>query len=84
MGNTLGLLRRVLRIAHPAISREEALLIASEECTRKGWPWVEPVRISEGLRSYEILTNADHCGGNVFLVVDGMTATVVRSSFARR
>lgn len=69
------------------MTKEEALSIARAEAEREGWPWIAPVLIesagSEG-GQWRIMTNARRMGGNVNIVVDDRTGTIVSKGFARR
>ena len=78
------LLRRVLRISAPTVTRADAIDIAKSECIRRGWPWREPVRFQEELTSYRITTNARFKGGNVNIVIDITTGNVKKAAYARR
>jgi hypothetical protein len=78
------LLRRLRLLAHPPVSRVDALAIVQQECEIRGWRWVEPVIVREGLRSWRIWTAADMRGGNILVVVDGRTGAVRRATVAER
>jgi len=60
----LRLLRRLVGIRQ-VIGQAAAIAAAREECIRRGWPWDEPIVVSEGLLVYSIWTNARSRGGNV-------------------
>jgi hypothetical protein len=64
------------------IGRERALEIAKDECSRRGWPWIEPVDFQEGLLEYAIRTNARNRGGNVNLRVRCADGRVSSAAFA--
>jgi hypothetical protein len=66
----IGALRRVLPLSAPAVSREEASEIAKRECEDRDWPWVEPVRVIERLRYWEVMTRSGNRGANVIIRVD--------------
>ena len=80
----LHMVRFLLRVKPPKVSRAEALEIVRSECQRRGWPCMEPVHIREGIRRYEVMTNAGMLGGNVFMRIDTQTGKVLGASFARR
>jgi hypothetical protein len=80
----LAAMRKLLRIAPPRVTKERALELAEQGCVERGWPWREPVRITEGLREYSIWTNAGVRGGNVWMGIDIHTGEVLRASRARR
>jgi hypothetical protein len=52
--------------------------IGQEEARRRGWPWLEPISVREGLRHYRIWTNANARSGNVEIVVRTDTGEVER------
>ena len=78
------LLRRLRLLAHPPISRVDTLAIAQQECEIRGWRWVEPVIVREGLRAWRIWTAADMRGGNILVVEDGRTGAVRRATVTER
>jgi hypothetical protein len=78
------LLRGLLRIKPPRVSKDEALEVARRHCADREWSWKEPVRITEGLREYVIRTNAEAIGGNAWIAVSIHSGEVIRSSFAPR
>jgi hypothetical protein len=69
----LRLRRRLWGIPEPAISREQAIALAREECERAGYPWEEPIRFVEHPRYYGIVTPIHRSGGNVCIHVDAQT-----------
>jgi hypothetical protein len=69
----LRLRRRLWGIPEPAISREQAIALAREECGRAGYPWEEPIRTVEHPRYYGIVTRIGWKGGNVCIHVDTQT-----------
>ena len=71
------LLRRLLGIPEPTISRQQAVQIARRECERKGWPWEEPILVEETLRTFRVYTNQLECDGGVHIRVDAVSAEVV-------
>lgn len=78
-------LLRVILFCRPArVSRQQAEAIARAECLSRGWPWIEPVRVSEGLRHFHVMTNINCRGGNVNVHIDVSTGEVRRSAFAER
>lgn len=80
----LHILRFLLRVKPPQISRTEALSIVRSECERRGWPCDEPIHIHGGLWRYEITTNARLLGGNVFMSIDVHSGQVRGAGFARK
>lgn len=57
------ILRSVARVPRPVLSPSHALAIARAECERRGYPWVEPIHIADGLRDFLVRTDADSIGG---------------------
>ncbi len=80
----VGLLRRLRLLPGAAISREEAVAIAREECAQRGWPWREPIRVEEGWRSYVVRTNTEMRGGNCMILVSTRTGEVIEARRAPR
>ncbi len=76
------LIRSLLGIRH-VVGKATAVAAAKEECLEHGWPWVEPIHVSEGPIDYRIMTNARMRGGNVYVRVRCRDGRVVRSGFAR-
>jgi len=73
----LHLLRLVRLIRMPTISKEDALRLAREECDRRGWPWQEPIEISDGIRCWNIVTHAGWVDSNVLVVVDNCSGKLI-------
>ena len=71
------LLRKVLFIPQPIITRERALEIAHQECEKQGWGW-DNAHIVEELRTWLIWTMGG-IRGSPFVVVDQQTGEVVQS-----
>jgi hypothetical protein len=70
------LLRMVLFIPQPRITRERALEIAHRECKRLGWLWRDPALV-DGLRTWLIWTVGGR-GARPFVVVNQQTGEVVK------
>ena len=49
-----------------------------------GWPFVEPVHVATGLRSYHVTTNASAMGGNVQFRIRCRTGLVTSARLAAR
>jgi hypothetical protein len=79
---TLRALVRSLLGIQQVVGRETAVAAAKEECLAHGWPWEEPIHVSEGLLEYRIMTNARMRGGNVNVRVRCRDGRVARSAFA--
>jgi hypothetical protein len=84
-GSVIALLRILLRIPPPRITRNQAAEIARAECLRLGKPWDEPITIADRLRQYVVWTSADSIGGNinVFIDIHSGAVTAVRGPFPR-
>ena len=79
----LGLLRWVVGI-RSGLTREEALSRAKVHVERQGWPWEEPVVVSEGVTVFRIRTNTNFRGGNVNVGVKVSDGSIAFARFARR
>jgi hypothetical protein len=78
----LPFLRRLLRLP-PPILRDRALAIARAECDSRGWPWVDPIHVSQGPFAFHVMTNARSRGGNVNIHIRRSDGHVLRAAFAR-
>lgn len=78
------LLRFLLRIPSPRLSKIDAVKIAREKCREEGWQWREPIVVNEGLREYHIMTNAGRRGSNVNVRVNAASGEVVFAALAPR
>jgi len=68
--------------------KSEIMEIAKSAVEGEGWPWEQPIMALRRRRwvffgpvHWEIITFADHRGGNVFLMIDDKTGKVFRKSF---
>jgi hypothetical protein len=68
--------------------KSEIIEIAKNAVEAEGWPWQQPVValrrrrwVLFGPAHWEVITFADHRGGNVFLMIDDKTGRVFRKSF---
>lgn len=61
----------------PRITREEAERIARQECEGRGVPWIHPMVMSDGVRSWNIALSASSFGCNIFTSVDTVTGRIV-------
>ena len=68
-------------------TRNEIIEIAKRVVQQEGWPWEEPIEVLRrrrwvlfGAVQWEIMTYADHRGGNVFIMIDDRTGSVFRKS----
>jgi hypothetical protein len=69
------LLRVLLFIPQPRVTREQALEIAQKECERRGWTWRDPTVVDQ-LRTWLIWSQGDIIGPP-FVVVHQQTGEVV-------
>lgn len=72
------LLRRLLGIAPPLITKVQAIAIARAECERRGYPWREPMRADEHLREYVVWILGQTVGGNLGFHIDIHTGAITR------
>jgi hypothetical protein len=85
-------LARALNDSSARVTEFEAIEIARNIAATKGWPWKEPVHatfrqpswLRRGAGIWEILSNADCLGCNVFVTVDEITGKAVLSGFRPR
>ena len=73
----LWLIRTVLRVPQPKVSREQAIGLACKECDDRGWPHNHPKAVEE-LRTWLIWMNSEIKGGP-YIAIDNQTGNVVRS-----
>lgn len=65
------------------LTHESAMQRASILAAVRGWPWIEPVRVTHhrpllgGRATTTVLTNAERSGGNVVVIFDTATGAVV-------
>jgi len=76
------LLRTLLFIAPPRVSREDALEIARSETERRGWIFNKP-RVTERLRTWLIWANGDVIP-SPFVIINQQTGDVVSSGYGPR
>jgi len=74
MSSFLNMLRFLLRIPAPRITKEEALRIAREEVIRQGDTWGIPA-VQQKLRTWIVWSNRDVVG-SPFVEVDNQTGQV--------
>jgi hypothetical protein len=65
-------------IFRPAISREDAIELAREECRRRGYPVRDPVKVRSGLLVYGVLIGGDLRGGSPCVSVDKRDGSIRR------
>lgn len=80
----LRLLRAMRLIGKPAIDKEQAFRLAREECERRGWPWQEPIGISDGFRCWKIVTHVGWMDSNVWMSIDHRTGEIMKASRSGR
>jgi hypothetical protein len=67
----------------PAITKQDALKIAREECLRRGWPWNEQTVVRWGLFTFTIW-GGGRKGGNLFMKIRKKDGTILQSSMSPR
>jgi hypothetical protein len=77
------LIRRLLGI-EVRVTEQGAIDLAKAEAASRGWPWTEPVAVSERLTEFRVWTNSRRRGGNVIIRVDLETGEIKRASYAER
>jgi len=72
-------------------TRTELLSIAQEAAGQQGWPWLEPVSVTKlrrwilfGPVEWQVMTNTNFRGGNIFVVIDDRTKKVLRRGYSSR
>ena len=73
-----------LGIEMPIISEDEAIKIAREECARRNWTWIEPVKVSLGMRAWTVRTNAPGLGAIAIIKVHKRKGDVISASYVGR
>jgi len=73
------------------MTSEEAIEIGHALARERGWPWREPVAVVRrrrwfvfGRRQWQLRSNAEMRGGNVFVIVDDETRHVIRAGYGPR
>jgi hypothetical protein len=66
------------------LTEDQALATARAECERHGWPWIEPVSIRRGIRSYRIMTIKGMRGRNASMTVRIKDGTITYANFIPR
>ena len=72
------------KLFNRVLSPEEARSIAIEICARRGWEFLEPVRIESGLWSWLITTHAGHLGCSARIKVSRRTGKVLCAGYTPR
>ena len=69
-------------------TKSELIEIARAAAEGEGWPWQEPVEVMKhrrwiliGALQWEVMTAAEYRGGNVYIMIDDKTGTVIGKSF---
>jgi len=63
----------------PCITKADALRIAKDECTRRGWPWNEQTAVRWGLLNYTVW-GGGRKGGNLYMKIRRKDGEVLQSS----
>lgn len=77
-------IRRLLSSTPLAIPESNAVVIAKQVSTERGWPWIEPINVKTRSGDYYISTNKSGIGCNIYVVIDGATGAVKSASFMKR
>jgi hypothetical protein len=59
-----------------SVGRDVALEAARKAALEAGYPWVDPVRVTRGLRYYWVMSNWQSHGGTVHIKVHARTGAV--------
>jgi len=63
------------------ISKKEALLIAQEECLRRGWPWNDQTTVRWGIFDFTVW-GGGRKGGNLFMKIRKTDGAILKSSIS--
>ena len=70
------------------LSKQEVIEIAKKVALEQNWSWLEPVSVELSWRSlfhnWDIRTNADKRGANIYMTIDGRNGKIIRKGFAPR
>lgn len=66
------------------ISVEEAILIARQECEKRVWPWLEPLKVVWQHGVWIVHTNWGNRGANAVIRIDAGTGKVIEAKFLPR
>ncbi len=69
---------------HTKVSQSEALVIAQNECRKRGWTWLQPVKVRSQRGKWIILTNYESRGVNARLVIDQDTGEISEATYMPR
>ena len=70
------------------LSKQEVIEIAKNAALQQNWTWLEPVSAERSwlsfFRNWDIRTNADKKGTNIYVTIDGKNGKIIRKGFAPR
>ena len=73
------------------VTQSEAIRIACEVAVTEGWPWCEPIVVTQrrvfflpGPATWHVMSNADCRGMNVNIRINDATGEIVSKAFAPR
>ena len=66
------------------VSQSEALVIAQDECRKRGWPWLQPIEARARRGKWIIHTNYESRGANVRLIIDQDTGEISEAAYMPR
>jgi len=72
------------RTPRHSIPETKAIEIAKSECRVRGWPWLEPVRVTYRWGRWRIQTNHGLRGLNVQIVLHGQTGSIISATLRPR
>ena len=68
----------------PAISHDQAIALAHQECIRRAWTWLEPIDITHRFGVWYIRTNAGKRGASAIIHIDQTTGQIKHAGYIAR
>lgn len=65
------------------VTKEKALEIAREECTRRGWPWNEQTSVKWSFFSYTVW-GGGRKGGNLYIKIRKRDGQIISATMTPR
>lgn len=70
------------------IKEREAIEIAKKAALKQNWIWLEPISAERSwqsfFRNWDIRTNVDKKGSNIYMTIDGRNGKIIKKGFAPR
>ena len=70
------------------LSKQEIIEIAKKAALEQNWTWLEPISAERSwqsfFRNWDIRTNADKIGTNIYMTIDCRNGKIIRKGFAPR